>query len=359
MPPDARILVVRLSAMGDVIHAMPAVAGLRKTYPKVHIGWAIEPAWVPLLTSGGETPLVDTVHTVPFRQWTRAPFSAANTRSLRMARRELQAAHYDVAVDMQGSVRSAWVARWAQTARLLGEDAPRETPARLFYRERIAHTASHIIEQDLELAAAVFGPPLPYAVPAFPRDAAAEQWAEKFVEQILTLHSASRVAVLLPGAGWGTKRWPAERYGAVAIGLREHGFHSLLNIGPGEDALAEAAVQHSAGTATAVATTLPQLIALLRRTALCVGGDTGPLHLASALQVPVVGIYGPTDPARNGPYSPPGEASRFRVLRNAASRRDHSRGHTPEAGLLTITAQDVLAAARDLLATIPADEVPR
>ena len=108
--------------------------------------------------------------------------------------------------------------------------------------------------------------------------------------------------------------------------------------------MAQAVSSLSGGSARVVQPSLLQLISLLRRTCLLVGGDTGPLHLASTLRVPTVGIYGPTDPARNGPF-----ATRFEVLRHPESERDHARRKAPEAGLLTITPQDVLAACDTLL----------
>lgn len=335
-----RVLIVRLSAMGDVVHAMPAVAALRRAHPALHIGWAIDPAWAPLLASANEQPLVNTIHLVPFKKWSRSLLSPKTLRQMQVARREIAAARYDVAVDMQGSVRSAWTLRWSRAPREIGEAEPREAVARFLYRERVAHSGVHVIEQDLELADAIFRERLDYTPPPFPHDSAAERWAD----DLIAAHPAPRYAVLLPGAGWGAKRWPAERFGAVAAGLREKEFQCFVNAGPGEEDLAAEAVGASSNAATAIAPTLPQLIALLRLTALCIGGDTGPLHLASALQVATVGIYGPTDPARNGPCGAP-----HRVLRQPESIRDHTRKHAPEAGLLTITPQDVLAAAHDLL----------
>jgi heptosyltransferase-1 len=142
-----------------------------------------------------------------------------------------------------------------------------------------------------------------------------------------------------------------ERYAAVARGLIEKGMRVLVNAGPGEDRLAEAIVTATAGAATPVACSLAQLIALTRRISLAIAGDTGPLHLACALGRPVVGIYGPTDPSRNGPFG-----TRFRVLRSPESRRDHTRRAAPEAGLLTIVPGDVLRAAAELLAESPAEE---
>jgi len=334
-----RVLIVRMSAMGDVIHAIPAVAALRRAHPALHIGWAVDPAWAPLLENGDDHSLVDALHLTPFKRWSRSFGSTATWRAMAASRREIAAARYDVALDMQGSLRSAWAARWSRAPRIIGEAKPREWPAKFFYKEKIAHSGAHVIEQDLELAGAIFGELFGYVPPTFPRDTAAEHWAKEIVTKL----SAQRCAVLLPGAGWGAKRWPAERFGAVAAGLREQGFCCFVNSGPGEEHLAREVVEASQGAASVVSPTLPQLIALLRRAALCIGGDTGPLHLASALQVPTVGIYGPTDAARNGPFG-----GLFRVLRSPESTRDHTRRDAPEAGLLTITPQDVLAAAHDL-----------
>jgi heptosyltransferase-1 len=139
-----------------------------------------------------------------------------------------------------------------------------------------------------------------------------------------------------------------ERYTAVAASLVAQGFRVLVNAGPREETLAEAIVTGTGGAATSTHCTLVQLIALTRRIALCVAGDTGPLHMACALGRPVVGIFGPTDPSRNGPFG-----TRFSVLRSPESRRDHKRHPEPEAGLLTISPEDVLQAAAELLAGEP------
>jgi heptosyltransferase-1 len=147
-----------------------------------------------------------------------------------------------------------------------------------------------------------------------------------------------------PGAGWGAKRWPVERYAAVAQGMIDRGMQVLVNAGPGEEPLAEAVVRGAPGS-TPLNCTMEQLIALARRVKLAIAGDTGPLHLACALGRPVIGIYGPTDPSRNGPFG-----TRFRVLRSPESRRDHTRNAAPETGLLTILPQEVLEAADELLA---------
>ena len=148
-----------------------------------------------------------------------------------------------------------------------------------------------------------------------------------------------------PGAGWGAKRWPVERYAAVAVELIKRGSCVLVNAGPGEESLAQVIANETGGKAILLGGDLGQLIAVTRRISLAIAGDTGPLHLACALGRPVVGIYGPTAPSRNGPFG-----TRFKVLRNPESRRDHTRREAPEAGLLTIEPAQVLDASDELLA---------
>jgi heptosyltransferase-1 len=156
--------------------------------------------------------------------------------------------------------------------------------------------------------------------------------------------AAGALAMINPGAGWGAKQWPAERYGEVARVLASDGMIPLINFGPGEEELANQVVAASGSKAVAISCSLGELIALTRRARLFIGGDTGPLHLAAALQVPVVAIFGPTDPARNGPYG-----TKSIVLRDPASRTSLSHTSAPDPGLLRITADAVIAAARTLL----------
>ena len=332
---------MRLSAMGDILHALPAVTALREAHPEWEIGWAVEPQWKPLLATEGATgrgpgmPLVDRVHIVPARRWARAPLRESTLGAVRRTRRGLREAHYDICVDLQGAVRSAVIARWARAKRLIGEDAPREWVARWLFSERVKTRGVHVIEQAIEVMSAVAGETLPVRAPLLPVDEEAERKAEAMALPFVLVH---------PGAGWGAKRWPAERYGMVAAELRAMGYAVMVNAGPGEETLASEVAAHSEGAAEVLRTSIAELIAMTRRAALVIGGDTGPLHLASALGRPVVGIYGPTDPARNGPFG-----GRFEVLRHPESRRDHARRAAPEAGLLTITPDAVMRAAGGLL----------
>ena len=346
-----RLLVVRLGAMGDILHALPAVTALRRMHPQWVIDWVVEPKWQALLaasdSSGRDTglpealqPLVDRLHFAATKEWRRNPTSMSTIHAINSLRRSLRACNYDTVIDMQGAVRSAFISRMAGCRRIIGEAAPREHAARWLFTERVMTRGTHVIEQDVELASAVAGDELEAVEPLLPVDAGAESWADDLLPP-----AANQPAVLInPGAGWGAKCWPVERYSFVAKELISRGCRVFVNSGPGEQALAEAVARKTGDAATLFSGSLHQLIALTRRMALVIAGDTGPLHLACALGRPVVGIYGPTDPGRNGPFG-----TEFRVLRSPLSRRDHTRHAEPEAGLLTIQPAEVLQAAEALL----------
>ena len=344
-----RLLVVRLGAMGDILHALPAVTALRIAHPAWTIEWVVEPTWRALLaaqqSAGRDTgnnqpmqPLVDRIHIASSKQWRKKPLSGRTLREIGSLRRTLKAGRFDAVLDLQGAVRSAVIARMASSRRLIGESHPREAIARWLFTERIETHTSHVIEQDIEVASAVAGDTLAPVQPWLPADPEAEAWAGE------QLRPGEPTVLINPGAGWGAKRWPAERYADVARALLNRGVRVLVNAGPGELVLANSIIEKTGGGASLLLCSVEQLIAITRRISLAIAGDTGPLHLACALGRPVVGIYGPTDPSRNGPFGTP-----FKVLRSPESRRDHSRRDAPEAGLLTIMPEDVLQAAEELL----------
>jgi heptosyltransferase I len=223
---------------------------------------------------------------------------------------------------------------------LIGEAQPREFAARWLFDEPVSVAGQHVIEQDIELAGAVAGDEFKFSDCWLPMSARAEAWCD----ELLPRSSRQPTALINPGAGWGAKRWPVERYAEVAEGMIRRGFRVIVNAGPGEEELAQFIARETRGAAVALCCSLDQLIALTGRVRLAIAGDTGPLHLACALRRPVVGIYGPTDPSRNGPFG-----TRFRVLRSPESRRDHTRHSAPEAGMLSISSEDVLQAADALL----------
>lgn len=316
--------MVRLGAMGDILHALPAVTALRQTHPNWVIDWVVEPRWRALLAVPGAIersplmPLVDRLHLASTRDWRYNSSFLRTMREVRALRHGLRTGGYDAVIDLQGAIRSAVIGRMTGCRRLIGEDAPRERAARWLYTELVAARGAHVIEQGVELAAQIAGDELDPIPPLLPVDPAAETWCE----ELLAASGTRPIVLLNPGAGWGAKRWPIERFAAVASGLIARGFRVLVNAGPGEELMADVIVKEVSGAAIPLATSLEQLIALTRRVVLCVAGDTGPLHLACALGRPVVGIFGPTDPSRNGPYG-----TRFRVLRSPESRREIGRAH--------------------------------
>ena len=344
-----RLLIVRLSAMGDVIHTLPAVQALRETFPQTTIGWLIEERWAELLCAPGtprrgprsfERPLVDWVHTVNLREWKRSLLAIQTLQQIAKVWNDVRSVGYDVAVDLQGAIRSAMLACWSGAPAVYGAAEPRESPASLWYTRPIVTRGAHVIEQNFSLAEVVAEKKLRMPRAEFPYDHESEQRIERRLAETGTCN----FAILNPGAGWGAKRWPAERYGRVAQELAAEGVQSLLNYGPGEEELAQAAESASEGVAKGVQCSISELIALTRRARLFIGGDTGPMHLAAALQVPVVAIFGPTDPARNGPYG-----TRSVVLRNPASPTTHARRTQPDEGLLDIGVDTVVGAALHLL----------
>jgi heptosyltransferase-1 len=345
-----KVLIVRLSAMGDIIHATPAVAALRAALPSLAIGWLVEERWVELLCtnaaarSGALTParpLADQVHTVNTKRWRKSLFSAATRQSFFAAVAALKQERYDATIDFQGLLRSAIFARLSQAPVRYGFSHPRESATRWFYTSTVTAQGAHVIEQNLSLAEALANMPLKLAPAQFPRD----EEAERKIENELAARRIIKFAILNPGAGWGAKQWPANRYGEVAKQLFASGMMTpLINFGPGEENLAHEVEAASQGVATSISLSLSELIALTRRASLFIGGDTGPMHLAAALNIPVVAIFGPTDPARNGPFG-----TRSIVLRSPASVTNHSRHGAPEVGLLQITSQQVASAARELL----------
>jgi len=353
--------------MGDVLHAMPAVAALRERHPEWTIGWAIEPGWSELLqsseelrrsgVSGGRSagkPLVDVWHPVPTKSWKQHPFAPMTLFSIGALRRELRSCEYDVCVDMQGAIRSAVVGRMAGAGLFAGPAKPRETQARWLYEERVSTSATHVVEQGCELLSGVLAETLQAVKVPLPFEEATEAWCDQWLAP--RVGRGERFAFIVPGAGWGAKQWPAERYGAVAAALGRRGYRTVVNgsgsasgsaSGPGRSV--DEVVAKSEGFATSVPCSIGQLIALVRRAGVVIAGDTGPLHLAAALERPLVGLFGPTDPARNGPFVGEDSKAMSIVLRHGPERRDHSRRSEPEPGLLEITVGEVVEAALKLL----------
>jgi heptosyltransferase I len=336
-----KALLVRLSSIGDVVHTLPALAALRDA--GFESGWAVEPASRTLLD--GNPALARVVPVPPARGFDWGAARAA----LGAARR----AGYDVALDFQGLWKSAGWARLSGALRVVGFAGPwrREPASRVLLRETVPlpEAALHVIDKNLALLRALGIDAL--GLREFPLPALDAESGR--VGAQLTAIGLRRFVILNPGGGWGTKQWPAEGFGALARSLAERGLASLVTWGPGEEALADRVVAASGGAAVrGFGTTLRELVALLRRADLLVAADTGPLHLACAVGTPVVGLYGPTDPARNGPFAPADVVVRRVPPCAPCHRRD-----CPHAGVMArIPVEEVVAAAERRLASATARE---
>jgi heptosyltransferase-1 len=351
----AKILIVRLGAMGDILHALPVVTGIRAALPDATIGWLVEERWSELLTATGrkaspnsvspQKPVVNNIHTVDTRRWRKQYFRPSATTEILGALKRVRKIDYDIALDFQGAIKSGLFARIGGAEIIAGFEDPRESGARIFYRRKFLRRGEHVIEQNHGLAVQALQPvlggqELKLCAPQLPVDPVAEAWAEA---EIARLGIAS-FAIVNPGAGWGAKQWPPQRFGEVAKALAAHNIKTLVNASAEEAELARAVIDASGGNAFVLRCSIGQLIAITRRARLFIGGDTGPLHVAVALQIPVVALYGPTDPARTGPYG-----TQAITLRHPESKTTFSHHHHVEAGLLKITAEEVISAARHLL----------
>jgi len=340
-----RVLIVRLGSMGDVLHALPAVHLLREAIPKCEIGWAIEERWLPLLSSEGadgdgatspQRPLVNHLYKVDTRAWRKALFSMATYQEISSVVSAMRGDKYALALDFQGAIKSAVLAAMSGAESVIGFQEPREPAARMFYSHAVATAMVHVVERNFALARNVAGDARVAPKTILPVDATAEAWVTERLAEL----KVGAFAILAPTAGWKAKQWPIENFAVVATALAKRGCQSLINFGPGEERVALELSAASRGAAIPFACDLAQLIALTRRASLFIGGDTGPMHLAAAVDVPVVALFGPTDPARNGPYS-----TRAKVLRNPASVTSYRHVARRDEGLAAITPQEVIAAA--------------
>lgn len=287
-----RILAIRLGAMGDIIHTLPAVASLKHSFPRSRLSWIVEPQWAPLLEGN---PFVDEVIIL----------ERGSLRGIWKTKKRLRRERFDLAVDFQGLIKSALVATAAWPEKIVGyhPSEAREKWAALFYSTKVRTHSTHIVDRHLELATAAGAASLVKSFP-LPEGRPEGQLPE------------GQFVLASPAAGWVAKQWPLEYYARLAGLLREQlDIPLVLNGPPSSGPLLE-------GVAEAIPhlSSLSGLIYATRRAAAVVGVDSGPMHLAAALGKPGVAILGPTDPARNGPYG-----GTMKVLRSANARTTYKR----------------------------------
>ena len=311
-----RILIVRLGSMGDVIHTLPAAATLKHSFPNSYLAWVVDPRWTPLLENN---PFLDEVIALDRKKF----------RDILRARHRLRSGRFDTAVDFQGLIKSAIVASLAWPDRINGfhQSQVRERLAALFYSSRTVARAAHVVDRNLELAEAAGASnlmrrfPLPGGYPE-----------GQLPETDFVLAS--------PLGGWLGKQWPLERYAELAGLLKSRAGMTLVVNGPPDanvslDGIAETWPHYSS---------VPGLINATSRAKAVMGIDSGPMHLAAAMGKPGVAVFGPTDPARNGPY---GES--FTVLRSQSVKTSYKRRSVVDASMREISAEQVFEALMERL----------
>jgi ADP-heptose:LPS heptosyltransferase len=333
--PDPKFLVVRLSSLGDIVHTFPAVTALRETFPAAEIVWLTHPRWKCLVESSALATHV----------W------AAETRSLSSLRgilSRIREKKFSVAIDYQGLWKSAALPLFGGVPRRIGfsPETVREYGVPTLYTDCVRCTQAHIADQngELSLRAGAQRGCAGFSLNVSPSDTTA-------VRGYLQVHGMERYVALSLGGGWRSKCWPPERFGVLCRKMREAlGIRCIVNYGPGEEQLA-AKVRDASGTADPVLYNgdFGPLMALLRDALCIVGGDTGPLHLAVALGTPSVALFGPTDPARNGPYGV-GDSGvvgrRDVVLRSPRAVTTYKRGNQADPSMLELEVDAVFEAVR-------------
>ena len=341
--PERHFLVVRLGSLGDIVHTFPAVAALRESFQTSEIIWLTHPRWKLLVANSG----------LASKIWTTETRSLS---SLKKTLGEIRVADFDTTIDYQGLWKSAGLPFLGGVKRRIGfsSESAREFGVPLLYTDRVHATSTHVADQNGELSqrAGAIAPVADFNLQPPPVD-------EQALFKYLGTRGVERYVVLSPGGGWRSKCWPAERFGALcrmifdALSLR-----CVINYGPGEDDLAAKVRDASSGTGPLLFNgELGPLMSLLRHAICVVGGDTGPLHLAVALGTPVVALFGPTNPARNGPYrganrsgaahrAPATINSEDIVLRAPNVVTTHNRSERTHPSMLEIQADAVFEAVR-------------
>lgn len=342
------MLLIRTSALGDIVHCLPVLAALRAARPEARVAWLAEKVWAPLLAGHPDLDAVFTVHT---KAWRKKPLAAATRRDLGDALGAVRAWRPAVAIDLMGNFKGGLLAFLSGAPRRIGAagGGRREGGSAVFLNEKVAVRGEHAIDRALSLLA-----PLGIAPP--PPEGAAELGGGRLLREappealafLAEQRRSGRPLVLLQaGAGWANKMYPLERWAEVAQGLAADGADVVLPSAPGEEDLVARLAALAAGAARVVdAKPFPFLAAMIRHCRLFLGGDTGPLHLAHALGAPVLCLIGPTDPRRNGPYASPGQV----VFGELPCSYCYKRFDEAKACLLQHSAAAVLRRARALLA---------
>jgi lipopolysaccharide heptosyltransferase I len=294
-----RFLVIRLSSIGDIVHALPAVAALGQSFPRAEIHWLIETRYAPLLAGN---PYVHRIIPLDTLSWRESFPRASTVEEVVKTLGGLRGIVYEAVVDFQGLWKSALIALLTGANVRVGLAEPwlREPSAAILYTERVSAAGrQHVVEESLALVehlgarVGLWQFPLPHT-----------SEADQYVDDQLARLEARDFMIVNPGGGWKAKRWAPENYALLLRRLESRFSGKVLLTGSPDENELISGILKSAGTKQAFyfPSSLVQFIALARRAKLVLGGDTGPVHLAAAVGTPLVAIHGPTDPARDGPF---------------------------------------------------------
>lgn len=334
-----RMVLVRLSALGDVVHTWPLASALAATHPKPHLSWIVEE---PLKALVEGHPAVDSVFTTRTAGWRRRPLAAASRSEIAALKTKLHELQPDIAFDPQGTTKSATVMRWTQAERRVGLARPwrRERLAGLAYSETVRGAAgrAHVVATNLAMVRAVGVEPPELVSPD-------GSWLlERVAGRAPSGAWSARYAVVLPGSGGAHKVLPDRTVAEVARGIVGDGLEVVVAWGPGEEQRAAAVVELAgAGTFLAPPTDLAELAALLGDAALVIGGDTGPVHLAASFGTPTLAVFVASDWRRNGPLGP-----RTAVVSGAADGPPTPSGTARTRRQREIGVEEILESARTL-----------
>jgi lipopolysaccharide heptosyltransferase I len=331
-PDDERFLVVRLTALGDILHTVPAVAALRAAHPRAKIDWVVERKWAPVIEG---SPAIDEV----------IPFDRRSIWNTVECVERLRENNYDCAIDFQGLYKSSILAALSSAPRRIGFERAwaREEGAAMFYTERVTPMGRHVSELNYSLAehagaSRPTSPEYPLRVPA--------GGGASVRARLHELGIGGEYVVIGPAASWRAKCWPPDRFGVLCRELEARagsrgGARVVVIQGPGEKSVVDEVLRAAAPVRPVViAPTIEELMGLVAHAQYMVAVDSGPLHLAAALGTPVVGLYGPTDPARNGPFVP-GAVIVHKALPEEIS---YKRRTNYSASMMRISVEDVLSA---------------
>jgi len=346
-----KILVIRLSSLGDILHTLPAFYDLRHSFPDAKIDWVAARDCAFLLST---VQGIDTIHIfdktafLPFQSKSEPVYPLWNL--IRSLRKE----HYDICIDFQGLLKTAFLGFMSGAAARTGfpDCIVREWPSHWFYNKSpvIPQKPMHVLDLNRKLSESAGACSFPFTF-----DPVISDNDRDHVASLLERNGLTKFVVINPGGGWKSKIWNPAYYGELAGRIhRELNLQVVVTTGPGEDELYQELAAHCSGSSPAhLRISFLQLIPLLKRARLLIGGDTGPFHLACALQIPVVGIFGPTSVVRNGPWNDRNEVVTNDVDCSGCYKRDCP----TENACMNIPVDDVFSAMTQILKKVHTEPI--